>query len=216
MNDGDLLQYTDAGCYLNPKGLKKLDEYFIMAQNSELGILAFQSNPPIFHNEKIKLLDLQESKWTKGDLCDAMQVRSNSDIMDTQQIGATVIFIKKCDESVKIISKWLDVYKQDFNLIDDSNSKSENPSGFIEHRHDQSIFSLVAKLFKVQTISSYEYWYPNGKNPPKPDWEILKDYPIHAKRDRGVHWTAKVLALPGRVFKKIYKIVIHGGRAKTL
>lgn len=209
MNDGDLLQYTDAGCHLNPKGRKKLDEYFIKAQNSKSGVLAFQSTPPTFHNQKIKLLDLREAKWCKGDLCDALGVRSNTNIMDTQTIGAGVIFIKKCDESLKLVTSWLDVYKNNFNLIDDSKSKSENPLGFIEHRHDQSIFSILSKLNRVETVSAYEYWYPNGKGRPGPDWEVLREYPIHAKRDRGLHWSTKTHVFLGRVFKKILKIASH-------
>lgn len=206
MNDGDLLQYTDAGCHLNPRGRKRLDEYFIMTQNSKSGILAFQAKPPTFHDEKIELLDLRESRWCKGDLCDALAVRSNPSIMETQQIGSGIIFIKKCHTSINIISSWLDVYKNDLNLINDSESKTENPPGFVEHRHDQSIFSILAKLNKVQTISSYEYWYPNGRNPPGPDWGILKEYPIHAKRDRGIPWTTKVYELPGRILKKLMKL----------
>ena len=207
MKDGDLLQYTDAGCHLNSTGWEKLDGYFLKAQNSASGILAFQAIPPTFHNKKIELLDLSEYKWCKGDLCDVLGVRFNRSIMDTQTIGAGVIFIKKCDESLKIVTSWLDVYKNNFNLIDDSQSKSENLSGFVEHRHDQSIFSILAKLNKVDIASAYEYWYPNGKTPPRPDWDVLKEYPIHAKRDKGVHWVTKTYALPGRVFKKILKVM---------
>lgn len=205
MNDGDLLQYTDAGCHLNPKGRKKLDEYFLKAQLSESGILAFQAIPPTFHDENIKLPDLRESRWCKGDLCDALGVRSSPSIMDTQTIGAGIIFIKKCDESIRIVNSWLDIYKNNFNLIDDSKSKSENPIGFVEHRHDQSIFSILAKLNKVETVSAYDYWYPNGENPPGPDWETLKEYPIHAKRDLGMHWSTKLYNFPRRAFKKILR-----------
>lgn len=203
MSDGDLLQYTDAGCHLNQSGRKKLDEYFSKAQKSESGILAFQAIPPSFHNGKIKLPDLRESKWCKGDLCDALAVRSSSNVMGTQAIGATVIFIKKCDESISVVRKWLAVYQNNISLIDNSNSKSEDLPGFVEHRHDQSIFSILAKLNRVETVSAYEYWYPHARYPLIPDWRILKDYPIHAKRDKGVHWVMKPYALSERVFKRV-------------
>lgn len=203
MDDGDLLQYTDAGCHLNPNGRDKLDEYFSKAQNSKSGILAFQAIPPSFHNEKVKLLDLREAKWCKGDLCDSLDVRSNSFIMNTQTIGAGIIFIRKCDNSLRIISDWLDVYKKDFNLIDDSESKSENPLGFVEHRHDQSIFSILAKLNNVETVSAYEYWYPNARLHFLPDWKALAEYPVHAKRDKGIHWAVKPFALLMRILKRI-------------
>lgn len=206
MNEGELLQYTDAGCHLNPKGRKKLDEYFQRAQDGETGILAFQAIPPAFHDNKVRLLDLKESKWCKGDLCDALEVRSNPSIMETQTIGAGIIFIRKCDRSMELIENWLNVYKRNFSLIDDSKSQSPNPQGFVEHRHDQSIFSILAKLNGVDTVSAYEYWYPDGKTPPGPDWEILAEYPIHAKRDKGEHREWSFYRFFKRVFAKTPKI----------
>jgi hypothetical protein len=203
MNDGDLLQYTDAGCHLNPNGREKLDEYFLKAQNSKSGILAFQAIPPTFHDQKVKLLDLREAKWCKGDLCDALGVRSNSDIMDSQTIGAGIIFIRKCDNSLKLLSDWLNIYKNNFSLIDDSKSKSENLPGFVEHRHDQSIFSILAKLNNVDTVSAYEYWYPNARLHFLPNWKILARYPVHARRDKGIHWAMKPFALMVRILKRI-------------
>jgi hypothetical protein len=56
LNDGDLLQYTDAGCHLNPKGLKRLNEYFEIVERSETGLLAFEMP---WYTEK---------QYTKGDL----------------------------------------------------------------------------------------------------------------------------------------------------
>ena len=203
MSDGDLLQYTDAGCHLNPNGRKKLDEYFLKAQKSESGILAFQAIPPSFHDKKIKLLDLREAKWCKGDLCDTLEVRSNSSVMNSQAIGAGVIFIKKCNESIRILSKWLAVYESNISLIDNSKSISEDLPGFVEHRHDQSIFSILGKLYRVETVSAYEYWYPHPIFPWLPDWKILKSYPIHAKRDKGLHWAMKPYALLERAFKRV-------------
>ena len=204
MADGDLLQYTDAGCHLNPNGRNKLDEYFTKTHNSKSGIVAFQAIPPTFHNKKIKLPDLQESKWCKGDLIDALGVRLKLEVMNTQSIGATIIFIKKCDESVRLIKRWLSIYENNISLIDNSKSKSEDPIGFVEHRHDQSIFSILAKLNQIETVSAYEYWYPNARFPLLPDWRILKDYPIHAKRDKGMHWAMKPYALLIRVLKRIH------------
>lgn len=203
MSNGDLLQYTDAGCHLNPSGRNKLVEYFLKAQESASGVLAFQATPPSFHNSKIKLPNLQESKWCKGDLIDALEVRSRVEIMSTQTIGAGVIFIRKCDESIRLVKEWLDIYENNIGLIDNSKSKSEDPLGFVEHRHDQSIFSILAKLNGVETISAYEYWYPHAIFPLFPDWKILKNYPIHAKRDRGVHWAMSPYLLGERILKRL-------------
>ena len=39
MQDGDLLQYTDAGCHLNINGRERLLDYFNLAETSSKGIL---------------------------------------------------------------------------------------------------------------------------------------------------------------------------------
>jgi hypothetical protein len=185
LDDGDIIQYTDAGCHLNSSGQKRLEEYFNIASDSKSGLLAFQAFPPkgpLSHDGR-QLLDLSEYKWVKGDLLDYLGVRENESILTTQTIGAGIIFIRKCSSSMSILREWLNVLETNFSLIDDTPSNSINLDGFIEHRHDQSIFSLLCKLNNVETVSAYEYWYP-GRHSMKPDWEALKNFPIHAKRDK--------------------------------
>jgi len=163
INDGDLLQYTDTGCHLNKNGIKRLNEYFDIVNQSETGLLAFHM--PWF----------TEKQYTKGDLFDYFNVRHREDIFPNQ-IAATVIFIRKCPESIEIINRYLKVFYDDFSLVDDSPSKSENFAEYLSHRHDQSVWSILVKLNKVPCISHEEQWNSN--------WQILGEYPILAKRDK--------------------------------
>ena len=183
---GDIIQYTDSGCHLNIKGKKRLLEYFEMTKELNPGILAFQAKLPeyplnILPEHYNNLLD--DYKWAKGDLIDYLNVRNNKEVLYTPTIGAGILFIRKDESSIRIIKDWLSVIESDFKFIDDTKSVSENLPGFIEHRHDQAIFSILAKLNGVKTLSSYEYHYPKIDSK-KPDWIALKDYPIHAKRDK--------------------------------
>jgi hypothetical protein len=133
IQDGDILQYTDVGCHFNPCGLYKLDKYFDSTDKSLNGILGFQQN-------------YLEKDWTKGDLFDYFNVRKQKDIYDTGQLCSGIIFIKKSEKSISIIKNWLKVYYDNFSLVDDSPSRSSNFNGFKENRHDQSIFSILAKI----------------------------------------------------------------------
>ena len=186
MNEGDILHYCDEGSHLNLGGKKRLQEYFDLTNCSPLGILAFQANKPVypFKYDERNLLDLRDRLWIKGDLLDHFNVRDQLDITETQSIGATIFFLKKNNITTKIIDEWLEVYRSHFSLIDDSVSISPNLDGFIENRHDQSIFSILCKLNKVETISAYEYWYPSRYNLTKPDWSALGGYPIWAMRNK--------------------------------
>jgi len=143
LNEGDILQYCDAGCHLNPLGFRQLDEYFTSTNYSHSDILAFD------HGKNA----LTERKYTKGDLFDYFGVRDREDIYNTVQVRGGMIFIKKSAKSISIIKQWLQVYYDDFSLVDDTPSKSPNFSDFIDNKHDQSIFSLLAKINNIDIIN---------------------------------------------------------------
>ena len=211
MNEGDVLQYTDSGCHLNIKGKDRLREYFAITERSSNGILAFQTKkpePPLKYDGR-NLLDLRDATWTKGDLLDYFNIRNREDIVNTQTIGATILFIRKCPAALNILNQWIKTIYQNFSLIDDSPSQSNNLEGFREHRHDQSILSIVCKLNNVETLSAYEYWYPSINKPYKPDWEILDNFPIHARRDKDLGFFRNSKFLFIKIIKKINRIIWH-------
>ncbi|MDR2602636.1 MAG: hypothetical protein LBC53_09365 [Spirochaetaceae bacterium] len=158
INDGDILQYTDAGCHLTGNGMDRLREYFETAGKSETGLLGF--NMPQY----------TEKEWTKGDLFDYFGVRDREDIFEGQYVSG-IIFAKKCDVGIEIVKKWLQVFYDDFSLVDDSPSKSPNFVEFKENRHDQSVWSLLAKINGVPCFSHSEQLDPGV-------------YPIYAARDK--------------------------------
>lgn len=190
IQDGDCLLYIDAGCHLNNLGKQRLLEYFKILEQEEIGIVAFKAIQPTEDNSSLvydgrKLFDQPNYRWIKGDLFDYFGVKDNPSVVNDQAIGATVIFVRKCDRAIRIIREWQQIIWNHFNLLDDTPSVSANLAGFIEHRHDQAIWTLVCLKYRVKTLSAYEYWYPmkNAKKL-KPDWLALKEFPIHAKRDK--------------------------------
>ena len=190
IEEGDRLLYIDSGCHLNIHGKKRLIEYFNILDKEEKGIIAFQTDQPNQENSTLiydgrTLFDHLNYKWIKGDLLDYFGVRNNNNYIKEQMIEATVILIKKCLPAHKIIKEWQQIISERFDLLDDTPSVSPNLIGFIEHRHDQSIWSLLCLKYKIKTISSYEYFYPinNGKRIDL-DTEALKKFPIHAMRDK--------------------------------
>jgi hypothetical protein len=205
IDDGDIIQYTDAGCHLNPAGMTRLMEYFDLANTSKSGILAFAAIAPSFHKAYIKLPEMEEYRWCKSDLFNYFRVRDRLEIVNSPTIGAGIIFIKKTPESMGIIKKWLEVISDDFTLLDDTPSLIQNMTGFVEHRHDQSIFSLLCKLRGAALISAYEYWYPL-RFVDYPDWRELKDFPIHAKRDKGLGFFLRTMELMAKVLKRLKRL----------
>ena len=190
INEGDSLLYVDAGCHLNHEGKKRLVEYFNILDAENKGIVAFQAIEPNQKNSTLrydgrKLPSQKVYEWTKGDLIDYFGFRANDKIINSDIIGAGVILIKKSKISLIIIKEWEKIIWERFDLLDDTRSIASNFKGYIEHRHDQSIWTLICLKYKVSVLSAYEYWYPKKNiNFFLPDWKALKKFPIHAKRDK--------------------------------
>lgn len=176
VEDGDVVQYSDSGCHLNKNGKARLVEYFDLAKNSKNGILSFRSKNIDELNEDEKFYGNLEFKYNKADLLSYLGVVNNSSITNTVQYEAGIIFVRKDATTVKFFEDWINVFSKDFHFIDDTPSVLPNIEGFIDHRHDQSIYSILCKLKGVEELYSSEY-YTDG------DWDTLKNFPIWVKRD---------------------------------
>jgi hypothetical protein len=198
MSGGDLLHYADVGCHLNPLGRPRLLQYFEMVQDSQAGILGFQfcEPAPSFAHDGRSLALHTDAQRTKGDLFDYFGVRSSPLVSSSPQFITTALFLKKTDATIAFVNAWLRPYEENFTLADDTPSKSPNMAGFVEHRHDQSIFSLLCKIHHVPAVSAFETWYPTKSDMSKADWAPLRDYPIQARRD-------KALSLKARLAKRL-------------
>ena len=192
---GDILLYADVGCHINVNGKKRFQEYCSMVENSSSGILAttFDSSMP-------------EKSWTNGDTFDYFNCRHNKSITKSPQIQATTILIQKRESTISFLKKWVEVFEVAPKLADRQNTNSSNLAGYIEHRSDQSFFSILAKIEKVELISANEI---QGSA----NWETeMIHFPIWAKRDRilddgfWIHPTpGRLLLLSTRWLKKVLK-----------
>ena len=200
LSDGDILLYCDAGCHLNPKGVSRLRYYFDELNKDNLGIKAFEAY--------YSLIDVKERRWTKGSVFDYFQCRNELSVIDSPQIAATQVMIRKCTNSKAFVKEWYNAICQDFALINDTPSKAKNLSGFIESRHDQSLFSVLFKLKGGVAFPPGETELVlGGKREELPIWNI---------RDRGykdTRFTARLKRwLKSRKF--LYKIKLIRMREK--
>ena len=181
--NNSIVQYSDIGCHLNIKGLNRLKEYTSLC--SKRGILTFQYKLPKQKKLKsIKNIRFQryfEYEYTKMDLFKFLIKKNKINIFNSEQIMSGIIFFKKNKFSVNLLSIWEKILKKN-NLIDDSKSCYSNHKKFVEHRHDQSVFSLICKKKGIYSISSAECEWAEKRN--KRIWQHLKNFPIHARRDK--------------------------------
>lgn len=179
LEEGDYMMYADAGgfFYCNPirplvEEMKKRNLWLL---SQEVGFL--------------------EKYYTKRDAfvlmgCDAKEYT------DTVQRMGGLHIMKKCDQSLAFVEDWLK-YGSDKRIIDNGENKCglENYKGFLAHRNDQSVYSLLCKKYKVEPFENIRQ---EGK------WKVV--YYHHTKH--GKIWKIKLTKQlsSNKVIKKGYDI----------
>lgn len=161
LDDGDILVYADAGCSMNPFGKIRLFEYMNMLHNNpeNYGIISFQLN------------NHPEIEWSKRDVCEYFE--ATEDMLQSTQCMATSVIIKKNEHSQMIINKWYET-ACNYSLINDEVNANESLQ-LKEHRHDQSIYSMLVKKYGSIKIPDETYTYP---------WSNARKFPILGTRIR--------------------------------
>ena len=157
MNDDDILVYIDAGCTINTYAKKRLEEYVDMVTKSKHGIISFQ-------------MDLSSQKYTKNELFEYMN--SSAEDQKKNQFVAGILILRKNENTRRIVDEWYRVSHIP-EMINDERRFIQHPD-FIDHRHDQSILSILFHKYGSIVIPDETFFYP--------DWKNGLDYPFWATR----------------------------------
>jgi len=182
INYGDVINYMDIGFHLIKENKKRFKDYLNYIYEKNNWILTFQYHNKIGEKiDNISFPSRKEREYSKGDLLDFFGFYNKSLITETPQYMAGCFFIKKSKNSISFINEWLDIFYQRFDLVDDTESKLKNLNGFIENRHDQSVFSLLCKKYNLDSFSAYDcdWAYLNNER----TWIHNRKSPFLAKRD---------------------------------
>jgi hypothetical protein len=180
--DIDVIVYMDAGCEINhtPESILTFNKY-----KSEL----------LTYDAIVFGTGVKENNWTKNEVFRAL--KTNVVDQGTEQISTTVIIMKR-DFAFRFCEKWRYAMKaSNYSLITDS--ISDESTDFIDHRHDQSVFSLLIKLEPRILIKPY-----NEANF-EPNWNLGKNFPFWMRRNRTSRKadSRKILDLAIRSFQKL-------------
>lgn len=134
VNDGDIIFYCDAGSHFE-SSMKPL---FNIINNTNQDIIPFQ-------------LTNLEKHWTKADVFVLMEL-DFPEYYNTLQRLSGFHLLRKSEFTVKFYDEFLK-YAQNINIISDLPNicGKKNYDGFRENRHDQSIFSLLTKKYKLKS-----------------------------------------------------------------
>lgn len=125
VQEGDIVFYSDAGSYFF-----RSCEDIINSMDEDIWISS---------------IPLIEKQFTKYKLFENMNCLEKK-YMDTPQIQANFIALKKTDKGLEFAKEWLRLCCDKNNILADEIEKNT----FVNHRYDQSILSLITKKWNLK------------------------------------------------------------------
>jgi hypothetical protein len=142
---GDVIVYADAGCGISTtkEARENWNSWIHDVTTHDSHIVSFQTP----HTEE---------KYTKAELFHLMECNEDK-YKKTGIFQASVQIYMNTSENISLIQEQLRIMKYDkYHYLSDAPSYIKNPDTFLDHRHDQSILSLLYK--KINTCSREDHY----------------------------------------------------------
>ena len=156
MQDTDVLFFADCGCKFAANNTASVHIYrdlVLKCYFSDFGMLSFQTK-------------LVEQAWTKMDTLSALD--ASIGVRRSGQLLGGLWCSRKTADNVRLLKAWLFwMLSDDHHFVDDSPSRRRNHPTFVEHRHDQSIFSILRKQRGSILVNYDSYIGPHSPIIPK-------------------------------------------------
>jgi hypothetical protein len=155
--------WADSGCEININLISKARFMIWIFLVRFYGVLAFTLRTP-------------ENEYTKRDLFDVTGFDQN----DTSPQFQTTFFILSGHKGKLFADRWFEIVASDIRYVNEVPSENGEIDGFRNHRHDQSVFSIVAKSMNIHPGIQP---LPNGR---AKGFRKLRSfsYPVWAARNR--------------------------------
>lgn len=138
-DDGDIIFYCDSGVEIIGDILPLVD---ICKKNE--GLMLFQV--PFFTEE------MTNKNWTKRD-CFVLMDADTPEFHEAKQVSGTFQLFIKNQKNIQFVTEWLSFCKDPRLITDIPNTCGlRNFPDFFDHRHDQSILSILAQRNNMETF----------------------------------------------------------------
>jgi len=134
MEMDDILLFLDSGCELNVNGKDRMQYFINLVKEKKIIGTSCGST---------------DYNYTKMDLIKYLNMDTNIELLKKSHFQSGCVLMKKCDIIVNLFNEAYEIASNNYNFLDDSPSIEKNYAGFIEHRHDQSILSLLVKKYNL-------------------------------------------------------------------
>ena len=135
INDNDIIFYIDSKYYFIEHFTNLYVDYM---KDNDLLVWKNKPNEPIWYIKN----------WCKIDVIHKYNMIDKVFNENAEDCWAGALIIKKTENTIQYIQEWLDmccIYED----ITDTESRIENSNLFNEHRHDQSLLSIVLHKYNI-------------------------------------------------------------------
>ena len=149
IKDNDILFYIDSKYYFT-------DNFKELLKPLSIYDLLIWRNKP---NEESYYL----KNWCKMDIINKYNIYNDVFTNNIEICWAGAIVIRKNDKNINIFGEWLNMCSS--NDITDFPSTIPNSPDFIDHRHDQSLLSILLFKYKINMYTFERRFLQNVRNP---------------------------------------------------
>ncbi len=137
----DIIFYSDSGAQF----VKKMDPIFQKIEKSEKGVIVFKMSG---HHK--------ENEYCRKHVAEEV-VNCDAEIMESDQNMASFVGVRNCETSIDVIKQWLNLCTKE-HLIMDMPPQENEFQMFKDHRHDQTLLSLLSKKLNLETATDPSQW----------------------------------------------------------
>ena len=142
LDDGDVLFYCDAGSLFAASPAPLID----LCLGSDSGVVLFDARP------------LTNRQFTKRD-CFVCLGCDEAKYWDSFEVIATILVLRKCEFALRFLNEWLGHCRDASAITDEPNTcGKEDLPGFLQHRWDQAILSVLAAKHGLETYRNPTLW----------------------------------------------------------
>jgi hypothetical protein len=154
MEEGDILFYLDAKYYFT----EDFTEWTKELLQNELVVFKNKPNEPVYFMKE----------WCKMDVIEQYDMKKKVFEEDAEDAWGGCILLRKTQFTYSFVKEWLEMCS--FKNITDSPSVSKNSHLFREHRHDQSLLSILIHKYGIKMPYFERRYLQNSRIP----YEIIQ------------------------------------------
>ena len=135
IKNDDIVFYLDAKYYFIEDFTNLYSEYM---KTNDIMVWKNKPNEPVWYMKN----------WCKMDVINKYNMFDKVFSENAEDCWGGALIVKKNENTTKYIQEWLDM-GCNYNDITDEKSNAQNSPLFIEHRHDQTLLSLVLHKYNI-------------------------------------------------------------------